>query len=240
VNEAPRSTASERPLVLVVDFLRFDSRPPLTRLLAGGNRFELNSVDPVSDLAGGLPVHDLPTLAAQYVGSLAARPQVVVGFCNAVTLAGEIALQLGAEVPCVAVNPTWTSADVVQQEFANLRKAAGGAESASPLPDRQRMAELLTADLMAGLATAGADPEEAEETVALLLPRQLAWLDFLRWSAEHEQRTAQATTVVSDEPVDRPAWWQGAWAPIEAPPMPADATGRSGFVEQVEIAIAAC
>jgi hypothetical protein len=45
---------------------------------------------------------------------------------------------------------------------------------------------------------------------------------------------------VSDEPVDRPTWWQGPWSPIEAPPMPADAAGRSGFVEQVETAIAAC
>ncbi|AOR32336.1 hypothetical protein BFF78_15785 [Streptomyces fodineus] len=205
----------ERGTVLLADFAGFSARRSLGAALAeGGEGWRVLRVDAVDDLTEAVdgPPPGLPELSAGYARVLRPEitgPAVVVGYCTAASLAGRLAAELA--LPLVLVQPTWPSADTVAEEFAGIRKEFG-ADAAATDQDagfrygRAGVAEALAAmrtTLLCDFTAIAREQELAEEDAEILLeemlPRCLAWLGFVRITADDPVRDAATPTLDADD-----------------------------------------
>ncbi|SCF06692.1 Thioesterase domain [Micromonospora haikouensis] len=210
--------------LLVVDFRRPDARPTLTAAILPHLALTVCRLDPIADLTASGGAADPAELAAAYVERLVAmaqRPDVVAGYCNAGTLALQVARLLaesGRVAPCVLVDPSWPTPATIRAEFAALRVSLGVAPADAATqrcePTVEAMTRQLRHDLLTMLDEDGAEPDEAEIAAAALLPRYRAWLGFLLASSAHPPEPAADSHVICGRETAAPAaWLPDQWRP---------------------------
>jgi pimeloyl-ACP methyl ester carboxylesterase len=204
--------------VLLADFLRFDSRPTITAVLRDQVSGSLLRLDAVRDLAS-TSMDSLADLADAYVAQLAKyqKPALIIGFCNASTLALQLAARLDdGDLACLLVDPNWPTQASIAAQYADIRSSLKiSASSDHEARDLAQMVDQIQTDLTRALADDGADEEEAELTVESLLPRYRGWLEFLVLSREAPTVDVRPDWMVlgSAETTRPPFWPEADWHP---------------------------
>jgi|GEM_PF-3371258 len=178
--------------LVVIDFQRFDGQSSLARDVAAAAPagWSVVRMDPVRDLASA-PAMDIGDLTRSYAEALHdvdPESAIVVGFCNASTVAIELARTWAGALAWV-VDPTWTDDDVLRAEVVDAHERVAGhplssAEvDVSPVGRLDRLVDGLDASL-AQLARAEDWDEDLLDTMRTeLLPLYRGWFSLLSLSA---------------------------------------------------------